>query len=224
MRSLLLLAMLFITGISFSQQALLKIPASGKKISDFIPAGYDTLGIATGDLNKDLLGDHAMVLNWKSEDSLSKAGVEEDSIPPRILVVLLKNGSGYTLAATSTTAIMCHECGGVFGEPFASIAIENGILVIYHYGGSAWRWEYTHKFRYQQNDFFLIGTTTRSYWNVKMCDKLKDFAGTETKDVNWITGGYAEKKISENCKLLVNKKGKNKAGPLKSLSTFNIDL
>jgi hypothetical protein len=127
------------------------------------------------------------------------------------------------MIARSDSAIMCKSCGGIFGEPFAGIAITNGILIVEHYGGSSWRWAYTHKFRYQQNDLYLIGTTTLSYWNVKMCEKLDEFAGTEFKDINLVTGAYEEKKVSEECKLLINKRGKQKIEPLKKLSAFNID-
>ena len=70
---------------------------------------------------------------------------------------------------------------------------------------------------------FLIGKSSTSYWNVKHCDKLNDFAGTDNEDINYVTGDYHVKKISENCKLLANKKGKKKIQPLITLNKFSIE-
>ena len=125
--------------------------------------------------------------------------------------------------AKSEKAILCKDCGGIFGDPFAGIEINKNVLSINHYGGSNWRWGYTHRFRYQENDFFLIGQTSNSYWSVENCDKLNDFAGTKYEDINFITGQYEKKEISEDCKLLENKKGKRKIEQLISLSNFEID-
>jgi hypothetical protein len=212
--------------VFFSQaqnKVLLQVPVSGKTITDFIPAEYDTLVTASGDLNKDKSSDYAIVLKSKKEETFDPSINDSDSLPSRLLIILFKSDKGYRLAGKTDKLIMCSQCGGIFGDPFEGIEIVNGILTVNHYGGSAWRWSYTHKFRYQQNDFYLIGQTNHSYWNVKNCDKLGDFAGTEYKDVNFVTGGYEEKKISEDCKLVKNKKGKQKIQPLIKLSAFTID-
>lgn len=217
-----LIALAFIANASYSQQKVLStIPANGAGINVFIPKGYDTLGTAKGDLNKDGLEDIAMVLASKKEGADN--AVDPDSLPSRLLIVLLKKDNKYELAGKSDSAILCKGCGGIFGDPFEGVSIERGLLIIYHYGGSAWRWALTHKFRYQNNDFFLIGKTTHSYWDVKMCDALNDFAGTDYEDVNLVTGRFEKKKISENCKLLENKKGKKAVEPLLKLSDFAID-
>jgi hypothetical protein len=229
MKIMFTLISVLIVNVLFSQQTVLsKIPKTGTAIEAFIPEGYDTIATVTGDLNKDKLEDCVMVLKSKKED-VARVIADENapdtvpSIPNRLLIVLFKNTSGYTLAAKSESAILCKECGGIFGDPFDAVMIEKGILVIHHYGGSAWRWSNTHKFRWQQNDFYLIGRTTHSYWNVSNCEKLDDFAGTDYKDENLVTGAYEHKKISEECKLLVNKKGKQKVNPLKKLSAFSIE-
>jgi hypothetical protein len=215
----------FVTGMLFAQQkVLLKIPLTGNTIQSFIPKGYDTLATAKGDLNNDKVDDHVLVLKSQNEDSLVEAGVDMDSFPPRVLIVLFKTGAGFSRAGRSDSAVLCRSCGGVFGDPFAEIIIQKGVLSIYHYGGSNWRWELTHKFRYQQNDFYLIGTTNRSYFNGDMCEKLGEFVATKYKDVNLVTGSYEQKEVSEKgCKLLVNKKGKLKTSPLKKLTAFNIE-
>lgn len=219
MRYLFLLLLIGWASISFSQDEVLsKIPKKGTAINTFIPEGYDTLEVARGDLDKDGVQDIAMVLRDKREELDGQT-----ELPNRILVIVFKKGSSFELKAVSDSAVLCKECGGIFGDPFAEITIKNGLLTIQHYGGSAWRWDYTHKFRYQQDGFYLIGKTSHYYWNVKMCDKLKDFAGTTYEDVNLITGGFESKKISEECKLLENKKGKKPKTALIKLEQFSIE-
>lgn len=202
-----------------------KLSAQKKDFSSSIQKGYDTLynGFARGDLNKDGIEDVALVLfnNWESKDNWIDQN--SDKLPKRLLVILFGTQSGYQQAAKSSNAIMCKSCGGVFGDPFAGISISNNVLEIYHYGGSAWRWSYTHKFRFQNNNWFLIGKTSNSFWSVLQCEKLDDFAGTNYEDVNFISGQYESKKISEDCKLVESKKGKKKVQPLVSLTKFKID-
>jgi len=41
----------------------------------------------------------------------------------------------------------------------ADATIEDGTIVIKHFGGSRAKWNYTHRFRWQGDDFVLIGTT-----------------------------------------------------------------
>lgn len=209
-----------IAGNLFAQNKVLsKIPVKGNVINDFIPEGYDTLATTKGDLNKDNIEDYVLVLKSTEEDKENPP-----ETPQRILLVLLQSSGGLALAAKSDSAILCKDCGGIFGDPFEGISITKGVLSVSHYGGSAWRWGSTYKFRYQQNDFYLIGETTHSYWNVSMCEKLNEFAATHYKDVNLLTGAYVEKKVSEEgCKLLINKKGKQKVQPLKKLNVFNIE-
>jgi hypothetical protein len=213
--------LIFVTGVVSGQTVLSKIPANGDSYSAFVPTGYDTLAIARGDLNNDKLEDLALVLKSLEEDDKDK---DPNVDPPgRLLVILFKSPEGYKMAAKSDSAILCAGCGGMMGDPFHYIVVDRSVLTIHHYGGSAWRWSLTHKFRFQKNDFYLIGETEYSHWNVKMCDKLNDFAGVNLKDVNYLTGQFQEKEITEECKLKVNKKGKRKVEPLKKLGDFSIE-
>ncbi len=221
MKYLLLCLFIIANAISFAQSEVLsKIPFSGKDIRSFIPTGYDTIETARGDLNRDGIEDAVLCLKSISEESF-----EMDNEPPRILIVLFKDKKGsYQLAGKSAEVIMCVHCGDIFGDPFEEVSIEKGALRVHHYGGSNWRWGYTHKFRYQQNDFFLIGETKWSYWSAMHCEKLDDFGGTEYMDINYLTGEYKEKKTSaDDCKLLVDKKGKRKIKPLERLSKFSLE-
>ena len=215
MQKFLLIFFLFFFSKLFSQT---------ENVSLFIPKNYDTLsgGFAKGDLNKDGVSDIVLALNHKMEKEEIE-NIDDDSIPSRLLIILLGSKNGYIESTESKTALLCKDCGGVFGDPFAGVSIEKNILIIYHYGGSNWRWSITDRFRFQNNNWYLIGETKSSYWDVKTCDKLNDFAGTEYDDENFVTGQFEIKKISEDCKLLENKKGKKTVQPLISLNNFNID-
>jgi len=196
--------------------------AQKKTITSFIPKDYDTLQTVKGDLNKDGIEDVVLALYHKMENE-ELENINVDSIPKRVLIILLASKSGYRQVVKTSNALLCKNCGGVFGDPYAGLSITKSVLTISHYGGSAWRWSYNHKFRLQNNNWFLIGQTSHSYWNVKQCEALDDFAGTDFEDVNFVTGQYETKKISEECELLENKKGKRKVQPLQTISKFTID-
>jgi hypothetical protein len=199
-----------------AQQSLFaNIPSVGKAIKDFIPANCDTLGMAIGDLNKDGKNDIALALFNKAEN--------ENSDAERLILVLFKTATGYSVAGKSANVLMCKGCGGIFGDPYAGIEISKNVLTVHHYGGSAWRWSDDLKFRYQNTDLYLIGRSAHSYWNVKMCDKLGDFAGTDIEETNFVTGDHYIKKISENCKLTTDKKNKIKIKPLVKLADYKND-
>ena len=197
-----------------------QIPKLAKNIMDFIPKDYDTLATVRGDLNKDSKEDIAMVLINKNESNF-----EMNKEPARLLIILFKNKNGYALATSSNKAILCKHCGGVFGDPFDNINIQNNILFIEHYGGSSWRWSYTHKFHFQNNNFYLISQSS-TYSNANnYCDQLDENAGLNLEETNFTTGQYLHKKISnEGCKLLINVKKKVAIKPLHKLSTFNINI
>jgi len=192
----------------------------------FIPNDYDTLddGVARGDLNKDGIEDIVIVVGskWEQDENWSEKA-SDSNVAPRLLIILFGTDSGYVQIAKKDKAILCKDCGGIFGDPFAGIEINKNVLSINHYGGSNWRWGYTHKFRFQDKDFFLIGQIKYSFLAVENCEKLNDFAGTKYEDINFVTGQYEMKEISEDCKLLENKKGKRKIEQLISLSNFEID-
>lgn len=189
-------------------------------IKSFIPKNYDTLQVAKGDLNGDDKDDLALALYNVIEKT---SAPDDDNLPPRILMIFFNTDNGYIKSISSSSALMCKNCGGIFGDPFNGLTIQNKVLSVAHYGGSSDRWSEKDKFRYQDNNWYLIGKTTYSYSDLQKCDKLNDYVSADYKDVNYITGEYEEKKISEDCKLLVNKKGRQAVNSLTLLSKFNID-
>lgn len=189
--------------------------AQERAVGAFIPAGYDTLTVARGDLNNDGKEDVAIVLYSTMENQDS---INVDSIPPRLLIILFKTPNGYIEAAKSSTAILCKDC---LMNAFQGMEIENGILNIEHYGGVNLKWAATHHFQFLKNDFYLIGQNIWSFKINAYCNKLDEFKGN-TENINFITGEYHREKISENCKR-TKSSGKQAVKPLVPLSKFDIN-
>ena len=107
-------------------------------------------------------------------------------------IKILKAKSGKWIEwRKSKNAILKNEEGGMMGDPFQGIDIENGILKIHFFGGSSWKWSYTDKYRFQNNQFELIGYTSTYF---KLCEYW------ETDDFNLSTGKLISKKEYEKCK------------------------
>ncbi len=77
----------------------------------------------------------------------------------RQLVVYTGEGADLDAWYTAEDVILSTEHGGMMGDPLESAKIENGTIVIKHFGGSRSKWNYTHRFRWQDGDFQLIGAT-----------------------------------------------------------------
>lgn len=218
MKKLLIFLLLNSQNVIAQTNILSTLPKQGKTAEEFIPASYESLNTVEGDLNKDGMADVVIVANKRDEKNASA-----DKKPARLLIILFKNKTGYELSIASDKAIMKANSGGAMGNGFDNITIENSVLTIEHAGGSSSRWSSTHKFRYQNNDFYLIGKHSISADANKFCESLDDNANLDDEDINYITGDYIHKKISSNCKLITNVKKKVSKKPLQKLSSFNIN-
>lgn len=140
-----------------------KFPASISNEETFVstlPKGVDSIALTYGDLNDDGLSDLIIVVANNSETA------EFDS--PVQLGAYLKNAnSTYDLIVQSSSAVLCLQCGGAFGNPFSGIEINNkGKLVVYHYGGSSDRWAYSDEYTYMNGNLYLTGhlyTTSNTF-------------------------------------------------------------
>jgi len=214
MKKVLLGICIFASALTAGAQSgvLSKVPSTGKSVFDFIPKGYDTLqgGIAYGDLDKDGRPDAVIALFDKKENA-----IEVGSELKRLLVVVLKTDDGYRLVSKSLGAVLCKGCGGSFGDPFADIRIDKGILIVDHYAGSAWRWTINDKYRYQNGDMYLIGTTNDSFFDGTDCNgEGVGNAGRNYSDVNLVTGDQEIIVRNDECKLIKHTKTKIKVKPL----------
>ena len=213
-----------ILAVSFSARAQ-AISASGPMPASFIPRGYRQLpeGRVTGDLNGDGRPDVVLALAPVAEVSQALATDENEAhLPPRLLLVLVRTATGYQLAADARRAILYRGCGGMYGDPFAGLSIAKGVLSIHHYGGSSWRWAVTGKFRYQRGDFYQIGETySLLQVSAEECPALPDRRPGEVyRDTNLLTGTYESVKVSEDCELLENRRGRQPRRPLRKLTIY----
>ncbi len=147
------------------------------------PAGLTKLGEASGDLDKDGQAETVIVYDTQRE------GKEEMGTERELHVFKSKDGK-LELWHKSLGPVMSSQSGGVMGDPFQEVKVENGSIVITHFGGSRYKWTHTHRFRLQEGDWKLIGATTVSgtpceYW--------------ESYDYNLSTGVINYEKETEDC-------------------------
>ncbi len=145
------------------------------------PVGFTKLGEATGDLDKDGVDEMALIYDTGKEGEI---GTERE-----IHIFKQTNGT-WELWHKSTGAVMASQSGGVMGDPFQDAKVENGSLVITHFGGSRSKWTYTHRFRFQNGDWQLIGATSHSG---APCEYFVNV------DYNLSTGKIIFTKEIENC-------------------------
>lgn len=107
----------------------------------FIPQGYTVLDSSFGDLNKDSYPDMVLILKSDTEE------MNPDTTRP-VLVLAGSANSSFKLLARGDHAVLCANCGGVFGDPYQGITIKSGYFSIEHYGGSGWRWTRIITFKY----------------------------------------------------------------------------
>jgi hypothetical protein len=151
------------------------IKDKGKNFEEFIPKGWKVIKKIEGDFNKDKLIDVAAVIE---SENINKNDTDE---PPRILFILFRQADGsYKLSIQNAKAVFKSDDGGVFGDPFAGLTLDRGSMLLDFYGGSAERWGYSFRFRYQDNGWFLIGATINS-------NNVNTGEGA-TKDFNLLTG------------------------------------
>tara|TARA_R110002049_G_scaffold31033_3_gene105696 strand:+ start:508 stop:1146 length:639 start_codon:yes stop_codon:yes gene_type:complete len=157
----------------------LSLLSNGQEI--VIPKGYELLAETEGDLDKDQICEKVLV--FETSEPSEYGNIRE------IQVLKYSNGQ-WTIWRKSCNAILKNQEGGIMGDPFEEISIENGILTIGFSGGSSWKWFYKDKYRFQNDEFELIGHT--SIYG-KLCEYWANF------DFNISTGKIIYKKEYEDC-------------------------
>ena len=166
MRILLIIIFTLFLKISFGQTFSYPIiKTSGNQISDFIPNSWTVLDTAIGDLNKDGRDDIAFVIQYHDSAHIILTSYNDNDTvfaQPRILLIAIYDGNSkdFTLIEQSNTFILSHEDSNM-EEPFQDILISKGILKIdfniFMNSGGWGTFTNNYKFRYQDNEFKLIG-------------------------------------------------------------------
>lgn len=152
-----------------------------KSTPDILPNGHKSIGVATGDLDKDKIPERVVVYN-----TTRKVDMGDE----REIRIFKKRNDEWELWHTSVGAVLPSEHGGMMGDPFEGITIERGAIVIKHFGGSNQKWTYTHRYRFQRNTWELIGATIKIG---TPCQEMEVF------DYNLSTGDYVYTKETERC-------------------------
>lgn len=149
-----------------------------------IPKYYSIVQSVKGDLDNDTIEELAVAYNTLKQ-------LEEDGgNSPRELILYKKKNNIWIPWKKSTQALFGSDEGGIMGDPFEEMSIEKNVLFIRQSGGSSWKWGHTDKYRFQNNDFYLIGY--ESFFG-KYCNYWKKI------DFNISTGKIIFKSISETC-------------------------
>jgi hypothetical protein len=177
MRVITIIVFLVIGSSAFAQKFSYPIfNKSGKTIKDFIPSNWFLKDSTVGDLNGDKIPDLAMVVEYKDTIEEIRPDSTVNKASPRILLILFKNphSSLYDLFLQNNSFII--RCGesGMDPEAYGKLSISKRVLFIefdFIRGMSIYR------FRYQKEDFYLIGATSNGVAGGR-------FYGT---DVNFLT-------------------------------------
>ncbi|MCH5599189.1 hypothetical protein [Niabella ginsengisoli] len=117
-------------------------------LEDFTPKFWKLKQTALGDLDNQPGDEAAIVYETPVPGDLGFA---------QALAIFKKTENKWKLWHQSFSPVLGTQNGGMMGNPFESISISNRTIIIHHFGGSRQKWNYTHIYRYQNNDWYLIG-------------------------------------------------------------------
>ena len=154
-----------------------------------LPQNCTVIKKIVGDLDKDGINEIVIVCNLDQTKNLTENF-------KRKLYILKKNNNHFILFKENSNILnSSKECGFCFNknsDPLKNIEIKNGSLIIEQETNNNSRRKENNKliFRFQNNDWFLIGSTYR-YWDT--CDFDYKY------DINFSTNKIIITKINGNC-------------------------
>ena len=130
-----------------AQNDAVKVP---EEVKPFVEKGMIPIALETGDLNADGRKDFILVTSPRVPDG---SMYDEAGDGARQTMILVRGADGtLSVAARNDEVVMCKNCGGVFGDPFAGVAIKGTRFTVSNYGGSNDRWAYDFTFGYSLRD------------------------------------------------------------------------
>ena len=148
----------------FGQNKLI-LPDNGETLENIIPDNWKLLDSTSGDLNQDGISDLVFAIQKTDRNNIELndgLGTDTIGLNPRILAIYFGNNSGgFNKKLVSEHFIILRD-SPTMDEPFEGFNInKKGILEInYRFWYSAGSWSmsnHKYKFRFQNNEFALIG-------------------------------------------------------------------
>ncbi len=208
-RTLSLILILGLLAVSCKQKlGPKKIEPSFKVLAAIDTTNFERLDVKIGDLDQDTIPEKVMVFD---------TGEKGEFGSKRILLIYKKYKGEWVLWQQSGSVILDSEQGGIWGDPFEDISIEEQSIVINHFGGSKPKWRYKHRFRLLQNDFHLVHAKV---FFASPCDYFEDF------NYDLTTGKITFDKEIDNCESETNTREKRehtmKLDSLPRMNNFQI--
>lgn len=158
-----------------AQETELKMPA---EVAAFVEKDTKAIALESADLNGDGIKDFVLVLEDLKESDEAERG--------RRSLLILTGGANnkLTLAKRNDKGVVfCRTCGGIFGDPFASIEAGLKAFTVNMYGGSNWRWSYSYKFNYSRIDkTWQLVRVEESSFHTSDPEKIKTVVHTPPKN------------------------------------------
>ncbi len=131
-----------------------------------------------GLLNNDELLDYILVCR-----SINESETEYDEYDRKSFIYLGQANGVYNQHSSNVGAVLCKNCGGIFGDPFETITIEPGNqFSISHYGGSNYRWSILSKFNYDSiADNWVLQSVENSSFTTFEPDNVETVVFTKEK-------------------------------------------
>jgi len=163
-------------------------------------AGIDSLTPNEWSVATDFNGSDAIFMGYLNEDDyldcvvVNEKNEAEEFGKSRMLIVATGNENGdYKIDTMAENVVMDSNSGGVWGDPFEEIIIEDKKIIVKHYGGSNWRWYMTDTYQRLDEEWYLIESVEGTY-----------FSGAETMDEaeeitsDYLSGKYFKTTYDEN--------------------------
>lgn len=137
-----------------------KLKPIGHKISEFLPEEWILFDSVSGYLNNDALIDYAVVFETKKMVSYNNRDGYEQLDKPRIFAILFSDDrDSLLLSVQSNTLILTSTEGGMMGDPYQGIEIQNGRVYTGFWGGNRVKWHLSHCFKLDANIWQLVSVS-----------------------------------------------------------------
>lgn len=206
-----------------AQANLSLIPSSGKTVKAFVPKGWSVTASAEEDFNNDNIADQAVVIEANKTHRMTAPDCIGEERKAKMMFIVFGQADGsFVLSAKSQQLFANEDCVADF--KFLSIGKRNKTLELV-FNDESLRGigsDYYYYFRYQKNDWYLIGYTH------KLTKVTDPDAGVWGVDVNLVTGAREDFRlqIPANSDVLegpkkITKRSKQKVAPLRLLTAIN---